>query len=160
MPKSKFPADAVYGSSERPVLVLVTCGGSYETRPGLLGQRPDLRPRASSRGAAAPHDEPNGLAAERAAEIAERATERRRRDGEGVEPVGESSECSTSSADGIGTRSVVAAGGWIASVSLVTTSASAGSASGAGSGSGSAATGARGGSRAGRLNGSQASRGS
>ena len=28
-PKSRFPASAVYGASERPVLVLVTCGGSY-----------------------------------------------------------------------------------------------------------------------------------
>jgi hypothetical protein len=29
VPKSKFPADAVYGPSESPVLVLVTCGGTY-----------------------------------------------------------------------------------------------------------------------------------
>ena len=27
--KEEFPADAVYGASERPVLVLVTCGGEY-----------------------------------------------------------------------------------------------------------------------------------
>ena len=29
VPKERFPADAVYGPSERPVLVLVTCGGVY-----------------------------------------------------------------------------------------------------------------------------------
>jgi hypothetical protein len=29
VPKSEFPADAVYGGSESPVLVLVTCGGEY-----------------------------------------------------------------------------------------------------------------------------------
>lgn len=29
VPKDEFPADAVYGGSERPVLVLVTCGGDY-----------------------------------------------------------------------------------------------------------------------------------
>ena len=31
--KSKFPAQAVYGASSRPVLVLVTCGGPYT--PGV-----------------------------------------------------------------------------------------------------------------------------
>ena len=34
VPKDEFPADAVYGSSERPVLVLVTCGGTYEPGEG------------------------------------------------------------------------------------------------------------------------------
>ena len=34
VPKDEFPADAVYGSSERPVLVLVTCGGTYESGKG------------------------------------------------------------------------------------------------------------------------------
>lgn len=29
VPKDEFPADAVYGGSENPVLVLVTCGGEY-----------------------------------------------------------------------------------------------------------------------------------
>ena len=29
VPKDEFPADAVYGGSESPVLVLVTCGGEY-----------------------------------------------------------------------------------------------------------------------------------
>jgi len=29
VPKDEFPADAVYGGAEQPVLVLVTCGGEY-----------------------------------------------------------------------------------------------------------------------------------
>jgi hypothetical protein len=29
VPKSRFPASAVYGPSQRPVLVLVTCGGQW-----------------------------------------------------------------------------------------------------------------------------------
>jgi sortase (surface protein transpeptidase) len=29
VPKSNFPASAVYGPAARPVLVLVTCGGIY-----------------------------------------------------------------------------------------------------------------------------------
>lgn len=29
VPKEEFPVDAVYGASDRPVLVLVTCGGEY-----------------------------------------------------------------------------------------------------------------------------------
>jgi hypothetical protein len=29
VPKAEFPADAVYGGSDSPVLVLVTCGGEY-----------------------------------------------------------------------------------------------------------------------------------
>jgi len=34
MEKSKFPSGAVYGSADRPVLVLVTCGGPYTPRVG------------------------------------------------------------------------------------------------------------------------------
>jgi hypothetical protein len=34
VPKSHFPASAVYGASERPVLVLVTCGGTYDEGVG------------------------------------------------------------------------------------------------------------------------------
>jgi hypothetical protein len=34
VPKDEFPADAVYGASDRPVLVLVTCGGTYEPGSG------------------------------------------------------------------------------------------------------------------------------
>jgi sortase (surface protein transpeptidase) len=33
VPKSEFPASEVYGPSKTPVLVLITCGGSYE--PGV-----------------------------------------------------------------------------------------------------------------------------
>jgi hypothetical protein len=33
VPKSEFPASEVYGASDAPVLVLITCGGSYE--PGV-----------------------------------------------------------------------------------------------------------------------------
>jgi hypothetical protein len=32
--KSRFPASAVYGPSERPVLVLITCGGTYVAGEG------------------------------------------------------------------------------------------------------------------------------
>jgi len=32
--KQSFPADAVYGHSRRPVLVLVTCGGRFDPRTG------------------------------------------------------------------------------------------------------------------------------
>lgn len=32
--KDEFPADSVYGSSQRPVLVLVTCGGEFDPETG------------------------------------------------------------------------------------------------------------------------------
>ena len=34
VPKTAFPADEVYGSSRRPVLVLVTCGGAWSRETG------------------------------------------------------------------------------------------------------------------------------
>ena len=34
VPKATFPTGAVYGPSERPVLVLITCGGQYDPATG------------------------------------------------------------------------------------------------------------------------------
>jgi hypothetical protein len=34
VPKATFPSGAVYGPSERPVLVLITCGGAYDPATG------------------------------------------------------------------------------------------------------------------------------
>ena len=34
VPKATFPSGAVYGPSDRPVLVLVTCGGTYDPATG------------------------------------------------------------------------------------------------------------------------------
>jgi hypothetical protein len=34
VPKARFPKDSVYGSSDRPVLVLVTCGGPWRRGAG------------------------------------------------------------------------------------------------------------------------------
>jgi hypothetical protein len=34
VPKATFPAGAVYGPSDRPVLVLITCGGAYDPATG------------------------------------------------------------------------------------------------------------------------------